>query len=293
MKKAVTGGILVSLSILLFFSGCSSGAPDLASVKDEFVALIEASAEINDIFFGQGLPVYDRETSSGDNNAKYDEETGVYYWTIPDETYTEVVKFYDKEGKKNRYAVEKENYGKAGDKAGGASEYTLRLEGKDISCMLLEDYTEPEREFVYDESSPENFDVVRVDCPYQTVAEIKEKASSVYSSSYLAAIYRTVFEGYKTEDRIVFARYMEDESGNGGYLLKSNQFEPFFDKQTEYRFDTMKIVEPSRSDSVNVEITAHGTYIDFDSAEKKTGEFQRVIKFVLEDGKWRLDTPTY
>lgn len=41
------------------FSSCSR-APKIEDVRDELIALIEASYEINTIFFGAGLPVYDR-----------------------------------------------------------------------------------------------------------------------------------------------------------------------------------------------------------------------------------------
>ena len=58
--------ILLVISMLfasvLAFSSCGSEpAPPIEDVKDDFVALIEASAEINEIFFGAGLPVISRD----------------------------------------------------------------------------------------------------------------------------------------------------------------------------------------------------------------------------------------
>ena len=48
------------LIIISSLSACSSTPPDLNDVKDELVSLVEASYEINDIFFGEGLPTYER-----------------------------------------------------------------------------------------------------------------------------------------------------------------------------------------------------------------------------------------
>lgn len=45
---------------LLTFSGCSSRAPELEDIYDRAVELIEASYELNVIFYGAGLPYYDR-----------------------------------------------------------------------------------------------------------------------------------------------------------------------------------------------------------------------------------------
>ncbi len=53
--------LMLFASSLAFFSCASEPAPPLEEVKEEFTALIEASAEINEFFFGAGLPVYDRE----------------------------------------------------------------------------------------------------------------------------------------------------------------------------------------------------------------------------------------
>lgn len=40
--------------------GCSSRAPELSEIYDRVVELVEASYELNEIFYGDGLPYYDR-----------------------------------------------------------------------------------------------------------------------------------------------------------------------------------------------------------------------------------------
>lgn len=276
---------LIAVSAL---SGCGSDAPDIESVREEFGALITASAEINDIFFGGGLPVYPRTSQTGEKNVSYDEQAGIYYWLIPDEAYREVIKYYDPAEKINRYAVREADYAASG--RSGAAESTLALGGEEFSCRLLEDYEEPGDEFVYEDSDPVYYDYVRTDCPYQTAESIKNKAEEVYSADYLEQIYVMIFDGYKTDENIIFARYMTSDDGR---FMAYNGFTPYFEKQTEYDLSSMKIVKPSSASSVNVEITAYGTYIDYEKLEKATGEFKRVLKFIKTADGWRLDTPTY
>ena len=47
-------------AMLLSFTGCANRAPKLEEIYDRVVELIEASYELNDVFFGEGLPYYDR-----------------------------------------------------------------------------------------------------------------------------------------------------------------------------------------------------------------------------------------
>ena len=54
--------VLMIITSVYAFSSCGSEpSPALDDVKDDFCFLIEASAEINEYFFGAGLPVYDRD----------------------------------------------------------------------------------------------------------------------------------------------------------------------------------------------------------------------------------------
>lgn len=270
-------------ALVLTLASCSS-PPALDEVRDSFVSLINASAEINDIFFGAGLPVYDRETSSGSGSALYDEATGTYYWIIEDEQLGTVVKYYDSAASAYYFVLkkaEKDGDGYVWHPEGGAYYYKI-------------DYTEDTPEVVYDENSPVYYDYVLVDCEYQTVDSIKAAAEKVYSTDYLQSVYTIMFDGYADDNGgMIYARYMIDESGETDMFLKSNRFEPYFETQTTYDYSTMKIVSPSRSDYVNIELTANGRYIDYDTVEITTGEHTVTLAFILENGEWRLDTPTY
>ena len=72
MKKIYIKLIFVAVLSLVtvFLAACQTKPPAIETVKDEFKSLIEASFEINDILFGEGLPVYARDGS--------DEEKAIY-----------------------------------------------------------------------------------------------------------------------------------------------------------------------------------------------------------------------
>ena len=69
MKKILI--CLLCLCTLLACTSCGNSAPDIEEVRDEIVALVEASYEVNEIIFGEGLPTYER---GGD----YDKEYNLY-----------------------------------------------------------------------------------------------------------------------------------------------------------------------------------------------------------------------
>ncbi|MEE0969469.1 MAG: hypothetical protein U0M06_08885, partial [Clostridia bacterium] len=65
MKIAKITKITILFAILIIsssiFCSCATEPPLLEDVKDEYISLIEASGEINEILFGTGLPVYKRD----------------------------------------------------------------------------------------------------------------------------------------------------------------------------------------------------------------------------------------
>lgn len=280
-------------SLLLSVPSCSSNPPELETVRDEFISLIEASREVNDIFFGAGLPVYDRESSYTEGNATYDEEHKVYYWIIELEDKV-VVKYYDGETKKYVF-VERD----------GKREGESEVYSKGEYYYYASDYTESESEFIYSDDDPQNYDYVRFDCKYKSLDQIKELAESVYSREYLVGkdykegdmgyggIYSVIFDGVAAGSEIIYARYTESSKDGGLFLMKSNKSEPFFEKQTEYDYSTMKIVMPSNETLVNVEIVANGRYIDYEAGEQVNGKHTVTLTFVWQGNAWRLDTPTY
>lgn len=72
MKKSIISIAFVLIIVVLGMSSCSGSAPEIDEVRDRIVYLIEGSKEINILFFGSGLPIYER-------NGVIETELGVYY----------------------------------------------------------------------------------------------------------------------------------------------------------------------------------------------------------------------
>lgn len=69
MKKIICLALI--LTLLVSFVSCAATPPDLDEFKEEFISLVEASYEINEILFGEGLPTYAR-------GGEYDREYNLY-----------------------------------------------------------------------------------------------------------------------------------------------------------------------------------------------------------------------
>ncbi|MBO5701819.1 MAG: hypothetical protein J6S71_05225 [Clostridia bacterium] len=293
MKKILIRSIALCLALIAavpFFTSCSN-PPELDSVKDEFVALIEKSVEVNNIFFGEGLPTYVRV--EGDGNLIYLAEHDAYYAFITDGE--RVILKYKIGDEAWKYAV----------KTTEAMNMEAIHTDSEGNFYYPIEFDESQYNYYYDTESPTNYDYVRTDCPYQSLEQIMALAESVYTQSYLkgenytegdmgyGGVYAAMFDGIALGTEISYARYRIDDSIDGFYLLKSNEFEPFFEEHKTYDYDTMKIVKPSRANLINVEITAYGRYIDYENFAVINGEHTVTLTFVKEGGEWRLDTPTY
>jgi hypothetical protein len=292
MKKFIKiAACFFALAVIAGNMVSCSQPPELDSVKDEFVALIEASVEVNNIFFGEGLPTYKR--AEGDGNLIYIEEHKAYYTFITD-------------GERSilKYKIGDDDW-KYAEKTAEAGRGESIFTDSEGNFYYPIEFDESQYEYVYGEDSDEHYDYVRMDCKYQDIEAIQELAESVYTQGYLkgenwkegdlgyGGVYAAMFDGFTIGTEISYARYRNDDSIDGFYLLKSNEFEPYFTEHKTYDYSTMKIVRPSKAELVNVEITANGRYIDYENFEVKTGAHTVTLTFVFENGEWRLDTPTY
>ena len=292
MKKLIKiAACLLSLVILAGNMVACSNPPELDDVKDEFVALIEASVEVNNIFFGEGLPTYLR--IEGDGNLIYISESNTYYAFITDGVRSIL-----------KYKIGSDDW-KYAEKTKEAANMEAIYTDSEGNYYYPIEYDESQYEYVYGEGADEHYDYVRVDCKYQSIEAIQALAESVYTQGYLkgdnykegdmgyGGVYAAMFDGFTLGTEISYARYRIDDSIDGFYLLKSNEFAPYFTEHKTYDYSTMKIVSPSKAELVNVEIVANGRYIDYENFEVKTGEHTVTLTFVYENGAWRLDTPTY
>lgn len=117
------------------------------------------------------------------------------------------------------------------------------------------------------------------DYMYLMESDLMAKAEAVYSESFCQDIRVIAFEGIKvTEDDALFARYIVEQG-----IMKINR--KLSEEGLSERLpntDTVETVEITHNTAtVSVEFTSDGV------TEKQN------VELVLEDGGWRLDTPTY
>jgi len=271
---------------------CASKPPEYAEIDGRFRELVEASAEINKIFFGEGLETYERITDpKSTTTAIVEEKTAEdgtvtkvyhYYYIVPDKTYGEV------------YAYRKSYL----DDYTYLQVFTTPMEGRvpfyeseerSQYAYVLEGYTEPEYEFFYDSDDPADYDYVKENEKYRSVADIKAAAEKVYSKEYLDAIYATMFIGTMPEGSVegFSARYIEyaDDEGNVS-LMKSNQYEPLIHEVRQFDFSTAKIIRPANGEFVTITVD---TYLPSAPEARLTVK----MTMILQDGVWMLDSATY
>ena len=338
-----------TLLICTLLSSVSCGhIKDLTPYREEFAALIENSFEINEILFGDGLPVYSRDESLGElyhstekdaefvayfketTGKEFDEQLYIdkeskfrlYHWLYRDPVLTKTLgeniyickysmTYYlpegvDESGKPDydmvteiRYALQRES-AEVALPSGLSVGDLIYTTAKGISYYDLPEYEEPKFEYEYGTNDNKNYDVVRLDAKYLSIDAIKEAAEKVYSADYLSAIYASTFDGIRNDfedesSTVLLARYIEESSGEGEpvYLRKSNVTKSLFSEQRAYDYTTMQIRSPYSRSRVNVTIQANGTYFDTSEKVMKDGWHTVNLSFVLQDGVWRLDSPTY
>ncbi|MBE6546091.1 MAG: hypothetical protein E7668_01455 [Ruminococcaceae bacterium] len=285
MKKT----ICLFLCLLLFLptlSSCSK-PPAYEEIEGRLKELVAASAEINAIFFGEGLQTYERVYDPRNSTALYvDEATGkkYHYYELEDEQLGRVIAFRQTAAITSPFTyvqvltVPKE---------GHTPDY-VREEG--LYCYRLEDYSEPEYEFFYGRNDPTEYDYVRYDEKYVSVEQIKAAAEQVYSAEYLTSVYDSIFIGSAAATETVeglSARYIEFDHGDGTVsLMRSNTFEPLVTEVRQYDFSTASIIKPSNREYVTISIES---YLPSTPNDRLTVR----LSMVLQDGVWMLDSATY
>ncbi len=98
---AVLVCVLLSVCGILTYCALTKG-PELYTVKDRFVYLIEGSKQVNEIFFGAGLPVYVRDSDIesqnnvyiGESNRGYEQVMELSPYVTIDEMKTQAQYYY-------------------------------------------------------------------------------------------------------------------------------------------------------------------------------------------------------
>ena len=218
MRKTRIAILSILLAVLLMapalFCACS-GAPSADDLRADVAALLEASAEINEVFFGAGLPVLDRSAP---------ENADLYRFSVPE-------------------------------------------------SMSL-------------------YDVVdTAHAKFLSIDHIRAAALRVYSSSCIAPLFATAFEGVSADlslsSVLVSKPYFVEQDGLF-YQLRRSELDPDFDairdRSLVFDFSSLRVNGAASSQtSVSLSIRVH---LLSDPSKSETKNF----RIASTSSGWRLDS---
>ena len=118
---------------------------------------------------------------------------------------------------------------------------------------------------------------------YSYVEDMKEAIAAVYGSEYRESLYESVFTGHAISenlDTVLPARYTQTD----GRLYQNQYVDALVQGVRTYDYAGMKIVSPSTASHLRVSIPSR---TDADPEWKNV-----YLAFVLENGRWYLDSPS-
>ena len=258
MKKIIS--LFLALVLLtLTLTACGGKKPSVEEIKPRVIELIEASYEINDIFFGDGIDRVDYEAEYQKIIDSYADGLAAAQQALA-------------EAQAKKAAAKTEDEVAAADKAIEEAEKEVQ---KNTYMFTKEEFLEQ-----YDTAL--TYVATRSD-KYMTVSDIKAAAEQVYSKSYLMSIYETVFVGYIDSGLtdMIYARYYEGPDG----LMILKEADVWVTEKRIYDYDSMQIVRPSSAGKITVLIDSH--------LEGQTEILPVRLSFILQDGQWYLNSPSY
>ncbi len=266
MKRIVVLFLAVIMCMPMF-TGCSK-PPELANIKSELIAVLEASYDVNEILFGDGLKteydlsgITEEYTDEMKNFETYYSEEQMYY-----QFYSPVVSSYMKDTD--------------GD---GVSDTEIKQPTTvdEIRAMAAKVYSESfmNGTFIQIFKGGE----IAINGTLQT---LKKR----YSDGFLA-------EGEESDESVMALRkYKYINENNMNYISGRGG-------RTVYDYDTMKIIKPSDADTVVIQImglyqdytldTSSSNYNDWDSDPSGYSWHAVKLVFVKENGAWKLDGASY
>lgn len=261
--------------------------PDISEIRDRLYELIEASYEVNPLLFGEGPKTYER-IYDPKADIKYYENAGqkYYYFYVKDDEVGNILAY------RTKSYGDDYNFLLVTDKADAAeAEKLVYTNTEDGLYYFSIEYEMKDAEFYYDSSLPKDYDVIRLDEKFNSIATIKEAAENVYSKSYLDSIYETLFTGVMisgdTSSGLLTARYVEYEDSEGSiWFMKSNTYEPLTSEKRVFDVSTATIARGSKAKRLRIEMDS---YLESKPNEKMTV----TINLALENGVWYLDSGTY
>ena len=308
---ALVVGIILIISSLFIIRSCSA-PPEYSSIRTRLEQLVEASYEVNEIIWGKGLPTYERVSDPRSSlelyktDKTYTSNDGKelplnyhYYYPISSE-YTVIAYRREKDYKSDfRYALltDKEYDATAlallfpATSQGAEESYYTELYADETSGKRAYSipFTEKKYDFYYTAADPEDYDYILADSPYASVDSIKEYIRTVYDEKYADSLDSVLFDGIAEGSLVMKARYSPYVNSRGVSMLASlNTYEPLFEEERVYRFETGKIVRNSSNDErVVIEVES---YLP---SEPDKNEMSILAMMLGKDGKWYLSAPSY
>ena len=138
-----------------------------------------------------------------------------------------------------------------------------------------------DRKMVYSGDALSGYDRISENSQYMSIDAIKYAAEQVYSKEYLSAVYEGAFDGILTGNSGAYLRLYDD----GNYLYQNTDLYGFTVNERIYDYSTMKIVEPSSADYINVTVESYSI--------ENSKRITITLSFTFERGDWYLDCPTY
>lgn len=284
--------------------------PKLENIRARVETLIELSGDLNQILWGEGLPVYERVPRTNGSATVTNRPGGradysIGYYTFPDATYGTVIAYqywsfednvyYDLEAEaagdpitlkaenvnKNRYRFA---YASAEQKQG----YIWHNAETGTYYYPLADFTAP---YPYSASDDPDYEYVKESSGYLSIADIRDEVKLVFSAAIVAEIEQAVFTGvtvFEGDDGTSYPRYRDIEGKDGSFRLGMTQKDAWNDftlTEWVYDFDTLQMAKPSNAKSVTLSLEC---YPEGNESAREVRE----IKFVLENGEWYLDSYT-
>ena len=304
--------LAILISLLVVRHVRNNRPPELETVRERMMLLIEASREVNEILWGEGLPTHTRVskvtraftlyTGEGESQKKHT----LYYYTFPDATHGTVIAYqyyireissqqgggyiYTDMEKGGQLTGDFPTYRYARVSDGKTDGYIHHNPENGMYYYPLSDFTAEDEPRFYTVSDDADYDYVRDDCGYLTTDDIKAKVNAVYSTAIRTEVNQAVFDGvaaFEGDDGVSFPRYRDLEKDDGSYELgKINKTWPTFTlTDYVYDYDTLRMIEPSKATSVTVSLECYPR----DNPAKRE---IRVLRFVLEGDAWYLDDYT-
>ena len=299
---AIVVAFAIVISSVFIIRSCSA-PPDYEEIRSRVEELIEASFDVNDIVWGEGLPTYERimKDPVWSVYKDGDEQTTDYYYYYLNNVKAgeKIVAFrpLDDKDADFRYATVTSE---PTDSTALSAIYPVteaNAAPEDLYCEVYSNaqkniyaylipYVKKTADFYYTESDDLYYDYVISDAKCTSIDSIKELVRTVYAPDYAESLDSMLFDGVTIAEGEIIqkARYV---NGLRGQLTKLNTFEPLFTERRVYLYNTAKIDRANSNDSTVV--VEFSTYLPSEPDKLVTAK----ITLTLSGDVWYLASPTY